>query len=52
MLVLTLLYILFAVNLIQVMMESGMEFYKNVKFWLVFVPMVVLVWTTMSAYFV
>ncbi len=52
MLVLTLLYILFGVNLIQVIMESGFEFYKNVRFWLVFVPIVILIWTTMSAYFV
>jgi len=52
MLVLTLLYILFGVNLIQVIMETGMQFYKNVRFWLIFVPMSILVWATMSAYFV
>jgi len=52
MLVLTLLYILFGINLIQVMMESGLEFYKNVRFWSVFVPMMILMWTTMSAYFI
>jgi len=44
MLVLTLLYILFGINLIQVIMETGMQFYKNIRFWLVFVPMTILVW--------
>ncbi len=52
MVILTLLYILFVGNLIQVIMESGLQFYKNIRFWLVFVPMTILVWTTMSAYFV
>jgi len=52
MLVLTLLYILFGVNLIQVIMENGLEFYKNSRFWLIFLPMMILVWATMSAYFV
>ncbi len=52
MLVLTLLYILLGVNLIQVIIENGLEFYKNSRFWLTFVPMMILMWTTMSAYFV
>jgi len=52
MLVLTLLYILFGIYLIQVLMETGFQFYKNARFWMVFVPMFVLAWATMFAYFV
>jgi len=44
MLMLTLLYILFGVNLFQVLIQHGLQFYKCPRFWMTAVPIGVLTW--------
>ena len=44
------LYLLFAFNLINVITEKSTTFYKDVRFWLVIVSLVILVVLTAQSY--
>lgn len=44
------LYLLFAFNLINVISEKSSTFYKDVRFWLVVVSLIVLVVLTVQSY--
>lgn len=44
------LYLLFAFNLINVISEKSSTFYKDVRFWLVIVSLIVLVVLTAQSY--
>lgn len=51
MLVMTILYLLFGLNLVHVITEkSATIFYKDIRFWLVVVSLCVLVVLTMQSY--
>ena len=50
MLVLTILYLLFGINLISVITEKDTTYYRDVRFWLVIVSLTVLVVLTAYSY--
>gem|GEM_PF-889498 len=50
MLILTILYLLLSFNLFDVIAEKTTTFYKDVRFWLVLISLVVLMWLTLQSY--
>lgn len=46
MLMVTLLYFLFAVNLFHIFSQNGLQFYKSGRFWVIIVPLGILIWAT------
>ncbi len=50
MLVLTILYLLFGINLFSVITEKSTTYYKDVRFWLVIISLAVLVILTVYSY--
>jgi len=50
MLVFTILYLLFGLNLMQLMSDKSTVIYKDVRFWLVIVSLCVLVGMTIQSY--
>ncbi len=50
MLVVSLLYILFGFNLARVIMEKTNTFYKDIRFWIVFISLFILGFLTLKSY--
>jgi len=46
MLMIVLLYLLFGVNLFQIIIQDGFQCYKTSRFWMIVVPLGILVWAT------
>ncbi len=51
MVILSILYLLFGMNLFHVMTEDGLSFYKDGRFWTTIIPLVVLLLLTANTYF-
>jgi len=50
MVVLTILYLLFGMNLLHVLTEDGMNFYREGKFWITFIFLIFLLGLTAMSY--
>lgn len=50
MVVLTILYLLFGMNLLHVLTEDGINFYKDGRFWMTFISIIFLLTLTASTY--
>ena len=44
------LFLLIAYNLINVITEQSSSFYKDIRFWLILISLIVLVWFTFQSY--
>ena len=50
MIVIPFMYLLLGINLVNVISEKSTTFYRDIRFWLILVSFITLVWMTLESY--